>query len=224
MTVREQWQRCLGLGLGSYWLRLAACPGSRLECWECEKRGEERQARRNMGCCYHYIFHLYMTVSNLNVKWLYWAEILTEHHILRETRSSARSHCVTRHQECLAQHLRSRWWGQGPPSLLAAEEFSPAPICIRFLNHNIIISWLIIYLHSSNHQFFNLCCLDCYGLKRIRLRILTQCMNKHILGFYLWQLVFVSIYVVFMKRENFFNLDIWYDVIVVCVAEHRNQI
>ena len=55
---------------------------------------------------------------------------------------------------------------------------------------------------------------------------ITQRINKTYLGF-----LFVAIsickyvvYVVFMKRENFFNLDIWYDVIVVCVAEHRNQI
>ena len=54
------------------------------------------------------------------------------------------------------------------------------------------------------------CCLDCYGLKRFRPRILTQCINKTYLGF-----LFVAIsickyvvYVVFMKRENFFNLDI----------------
>ena len=62
-------------------------------------------------------------------------------------------------------------------------------------------------MSSLKHQFFNLCCLDCHGLKRIRLRILTQCMNKTYFGF-----LFVAIsickyvvYVVFMKREKFFQ-------------------
>ena len=49
---------------------------------------------------------------------------------------------------------------------------------------------------------------------------ITHCMNKTYLVF-LFVTISICKYLVFMKRENFFNLDIWYDVIEVCVCGHK---